>query len=122
MSKKVFDPQSLKDEISKGIDTYMRKHGFSSDYKAGVSAGINDNSIGAIRNTGGCTAQTLLRLGIGAGYNGNNLNIMIRVLQDFKGIDHGVKSTKSKPLKEDKETTHSEDELITHEFLGTNND
>lgn len=85
MSKTEFDVSLLEVDVSTGIDNYMAKHGFTSDYKAGVAAGINDNSIGAIRNTGGCTLRTLLKLGLGAGYKGSNLNIMIRVLKDFKG-------------------------------------
>ena len=28
---------------------------------------------------------SLYKLGLGAGYKGNNINIMIRVLKDFKG-------------------------------------
>lgn len=85
MSKTEFDVSLLEVEISNGIDNYMAKHGFTTDYQAEKACGFHPGNVGTIRNNGGGSYVSLLKFGLGAGYKGSNLNIMIRVLKDFKG-------------------------------------
>ena len=75
---------SLKEFFRAGIDNFIKKHGFKSDYAAMKACGLNENSIPNIRKTGGLSMRTFLKLGHGVGYSGNLINIIIRVLGDFK--------------------------------------
>ena len=79
-----FNTSLLEVDVSAGIDNFIKKHGFKTDYAAMKACGLNENSIPNIRKTGGLSLKTLLKLGKGAGYTGREINIIIRVLGDFK--------------------------------------
>jgi len=89
MSKPEFEVSLLEVDVSTGINNYAKKmaikNGFTTDYQIEKACGFHPGNINAIRKSGGCSMLSLYKLGLGAGYKGNNINIMIRVLKDFKG-------------------------------------
>lgn len=80
-----FNTSLMEVEISQGIDNFMSKHGFNTDYQCGKACDLNDNTFNGIRKSGGVSASTLYKLGCGVGYKGKALKIANRVLRDFEG-------------------------------------
>ena len=84
-----FNVSMLELDISKGIDLFIMKHGFTTDYQCEKACGLNDNSIRMIRKAGSVTLKTMYRLGRGVGYkaraNKSEIGIVCRVIKDFEG-------------------------------------
>lgn len=70
-------------EISAGIDKFLKKHGFTTDYQCQKACGLNAGNVGMIRKNGGLTVKTLFKLGHGVGYKGNWFQVAAKVLKDF---------------------------------------
>lgn len=84
-----FDTSLMEVEISQGIDNFMSKHGFKTDYQCGKACDLNDNAFNNMRKSGGISAISLYKLGLGVGYKArkgkSNMSVIVKVLKDFEG-------------------------------------
>ena len=83
----------LKNEVTQGIEAFKAKHGRSinddmsplTNYQVQKLASLPAKAIDTITASGGITIKTLYKMGVGVGYKGEEINIVIRVLKDMAG-------------------------------------
>ena len=82
-NKTEYNTPLIEVEISAGIEKFLQKHGFTTDYQCQKTCGLSAGNVAMIRKNGGLSVKTLHKLGEGVGYKGNISQVCSKVLKDF---------------------------------------